>query len=189
METTTSEEVLEKRYRHFMFLLYPDDDDYNDILQDIKGSFKNWAYITHQPESDEKKLHTHVILSLDNTRTIESICKRLCIPVRLCQRVRGLRGACRYLIHKDNDDKIQYDISDVKVSNSFKSTFYGSFDDLESESDMLSNIYQFIDDHSFMSSIDLEVELTKFVCSTNYNKIFKRYYNTIVKYINSKTLR
>lgn len=187
MEITTSEEVIEKRYRHFMFLLYPDDDDYNDILQDIKGSFKNWAYITHKPESEEKKEHTHLILSLDNTRTIDSICKRLCIPTRLCQRVRGLRGACRYLIHKDNDDKIQYDLTDVKVSNSFKSTFFGSFDDLESESDMLLNIYQFIDDHKFMKSIDLEVELTKFVCSTNYNKIFKRYYNTIVKYINDVT--
>lgn len=183
---TTSEEVMEKRFRHFMFLLYPEDKNYNEILQDIKGNFKNWAYITHKPEEEEKKEHTHLILSLDNARTIDSICKRLEIPTRFCQRVRGLRGACRYLVHKDNEEKTQYDLSDVIVSNSFSSTFFGAFDDLMSEPDMLSNIYQFIDDHKSCKAIDVEIMLTQFVCSVNYNKVFKRYYNTIVKYINYK---
>ncbi len=184
--TTTSEEVMDKRYRHFMFLLYPEDDNYEEILKDIKGSFKNWAYITHKPEAEEKKEHTHVILSLDNTRTIESICKRLEVPTRLCQRVRGLRGACRYLVHKDDEDKIQYELTDVVVSKSFSSKFFGAFDDLLSDNDMLSNIYQFVDDHKECSPIDVEVMLTQFVCSANYASVFKRYYSTIVKYINHK---
>ena len=182
---TSSEEVIEKRYRHFMFILYPEWENYEEILQDIKGNFKNWAYITHKPESEEKKEHTHLILSLDNPRTIESISKRLEIPTLLCQKVRGLRGACRYLIHKDNEDKIQYDLKDVVVSNSFKDTFFSSFDDLLSESDMLENIYDFIRDHKECSSIEVEVMLTQFVCSVNYNRVFKRYYNTLVKYIHS----
>lgn len=181
---TSSEEVIDKRYRHFMFLLYPDDDNYEEILSDIKGNFKNWAYITHEPEEEEKKKHTHLILSLDNTRTIESICKRLEVPTRLCQRVRGLRGACRYLIHADDEDKTQYSMSDVVVSKSFYSTFFNSFDDLETDDDILSNIYTFIDDHKSLNPIDIEVMLTKFVTSASYNRIFKRYYNTIVKYIN-----
>lgn len=181
---TSSEEVIDKRYRHFMFLLYPEDENYDEILADIKGNFKNWAYITHEPEEEEKKRHTHLILSLDNTRTIESICKRLEVPTRLCQRVRGLRGACRYLIHADDEDKIQYSMSDVCVSKSFYSTFFNSFDDLESDDDILSNIYTFIDDHKSLNPIDIEVMLTKFVTSASYNRIFKRYYNTIVKYIN-----
>lgn len=182
---TSSEEVIEKRYRHFMFILYPEWENYEEILQDIKGNFKNWAYITHKPESEEKKYHTHLILSLDNPRTIESITKRLEIPTLLCQKVRGLRGACRYLIHKDNEDKIQYELKDVVVSNSFKDTFFSSFDDLLSESDMLENIYDFIRDHKECSSIEVEVMLTQFVCSVNYNRVFKRYYNTLVKYIHS----
>lgn len=183
-DVTTSEEVIDKRYRHFMILLYPDDENYEDILKDIKGNFKNWAYITHQPESEEKKLHTHVILSLDNARTIESICSRLEIPTRLCQRIRGLRGACRYLIHKDDEDKTQYELKDVTVSKSFSSTFYGSFDDLESDNDMLSNIYTFINDHKDCNPVEIEIMLTEFVCSANYNRVFKRFYSTIVKYIN-----
>lgn len=182
-DVTTSEEVFEKQYRHFMFLLYPDDDNYDEILHDIRGNFKNWAYITHQPESEEKKLHTHLILSVDSPRKISSICSRLDIPTRLCQSIRGLRGACRYLIHKDDEDKIQYDLKDVIVSKSFSSKFFGSFDDLESDSDMLSNIYTFINDHKDCNPIEIEVMLTEFVCSANYDRVFKKYYNTLVKYI------
>lgn len=185
-EITTSEEVIEKRYRNFMFLLYPDDENYQEILQDIKGSFKNWAYITHSPESEEKKEHTHLILSLDNARTISSICNRLCIPTRLCQQVRGLRGACRYLVHADNDEKIQYALTDVTYSKSFSSKFLGAFDDLLSDNDMLLNIYQFVDDHKDCPPIEVEVMLSQFVCSANYDRVFKKYYNTIVKYISYK---
>lgn len=183
---TASEEVIEKQYRHFMFLLYPEDSDYDSVLADIKGNFKNWAYITHKPESEEKKEHTHLILSVESARKISSICSRLKIPTRLCQQVRGLRGACRYLIHKDDEDKIQYDINDVIVSKSFSSTFFKAFDDLESDTDMLLNIYQFIDDHKECSAIEVEVMLTQFVCSANYDRVFKRYYNTLVKYISHK---
>lgn len=181
---TTSEEVIDKRFRHFMFLLYPEDDYCDEVLRDIRGNFKNWAYIVHKPETEEKKEHIHLLLTLDNARTIESICSRLNIPTRLCQRVRGLRGACRYLVHIDNEDKIQYNLEDVVVSKSFGSTFYGAFDDLESEEDMLENIYDFIRDSAKdYKPIEIEVQLTKFVCSQNYNKVFKRYYSTLVKYI------
>lgn len=180
---TSSEEVLTKRYRHFMFILYPEWDNYEDILHDIKGNFKNWAYITHKPEKEEKKEHTHLILSLDNPRTEESISSRLGIPCNLCSHIKGLRGACRYLIHKDDEEKIQYDLNDVTVSKSFSSTYFKSFDDLLSDEEILENIYSFINDHKFMSSIELEVELTKFVCSACYERVFKRYYDSICKFI------
>ena len=183
IDITSSEEVQEKRYRHFMILLYPEWNNYNSILQDIKGNFKNYAYITHSPESEEKKEHTHLILSLDNPRTIESISKRLDIPINLCQNIKGLRGACRYLIHKDNDDKIQYDLNEVTVSNSFKSTFFKSFDDLLTDEEMLENIYTFIDDHNYLKAYEIERDLSKFVCSANYERVFKRYYPTLHNYI------
>lgn len=180
---TSSEEVIEKRYRHFMFLLYPEWDNYNNILQDIKGNFKNYAYITHNPESEEKKEHTHLILSLDNPRTINSICIRLGLQNNLCQNIKGLRGACRYLIHKDNEDKIQYNLTDVIVSNSFKSTFFKSFDDLITDDEMLENIYTFIDEHKYLKAFEIERDLSKFVCSANYERVFKRYYSSLHNYI------
>lgn len=55
---TLSEEIDEKRFRHFMLLLYKDTTSYNydDLLFDLKGSFKNYAYLEHEPETNEKNL-------------------------------------------------------------------------------------------------------------------------------------
>ena len=184
---TSSEEIEEKRYRHFMLLLYPEDDYFHDTLQDIKGSFKNYAYIKHIPEEEEKKEHVHLILSLDNPRSEISLAKRLEIPKRLIKHIKSLRGSCRYLIHKDNEDKFQYNLDQVVVSNSFKSTYFKSFDDLLSDEEILDNIYSFIDDHKECTPIELEMLLTKYVCTNAFERVFKRYYNTITKYISFKS--
>lgn len=181
---TSSEEVIEKRYRHFMLLLYPEWEEFKDILQDIKGSFKNYAYIKHFPEDDEKKEHFHLILSLDNPRTEDSLARRLEIDIRFVRRIKSLRASCRYLVHADNEDKFQYELNQVIVSKSFHSTYYKSFDDLLSDEEILDNIYTFIKDNKDLSSIELEVELSKYVCINNFSTIYKRYYNTITKYIN-----
>lgn len=181
---TSSEEVIEKRYRHFIMILYPEWSNFDEILQDIKGSFKNYAYIKHQPESEEKKEHLHLILSIDNPRTIQSLSKRLGVPENLIQNVKSLRGSCRYLVHRDNEDKYQYEIGQVIVSKSFQSTFLKSFDDLLSDDEILDNIYEFIRELKDLNPVQLEIDLTKFVCANAYERVFKRYYNTIVKYIN-----
>lgn len=182
---TASEEVIEKRYRHFMLLLYPEWDNFKDILNDLKGSFKNYAYIKHIPETDEKKEHIHFILSLDNPRTIKSLSQRVEVPENLIQRVKSLRGACRYLIHKDDEDKYQYDLNQVFVSSPFKSTYFKSFDDLLSDEEILDNIYTFIIENQKenINDISLEILVTKYVTANGWEKIFKRFYATIVKLI------
>lgn len=174
---TTSEEVDEKRYRHFMLILYKDSDSYNfdDVLFDLKGSFKNYAYIEHKPETDEKKDHLHFILSLDNTRTIESLSNRLCIPFNHIQSIKSLRASCRYLIHIDNENKIKYELSDVIVSQAFSRKFYGAFDDLKTEEDMIDDIYLFIDNLSDLEYKEAIKSLIKFVNSQAYDTIYKRY--------------
>lgn len=174
---TTSEEVDEKRYRHFMLILYKDSDSYNfyDVLFDLKGSFKNYAYIEHKPETDEKKEHIHFILSLDNTRTIESLSNRLGIPFNHIQSIKSLRASCRYLIHIDTENKIKYELSDVVVSQSFSRKFYGAFDDLKTEEDMIDDIYLFIDNLSDVEFKDAIKSLIKFVNSQSYDTIYKRY--------------
>lgn len=182
---TGTEEIMDNRYRNYMFILYPEWPNYDEILQDLKGSFKRYAYILHKPEQDEKKPHTHFLLFLDNPRTIESISKRVDIPLNLVKRVKSIRGACRYLTHIDNEDKIQYDLTEVHVSKSFQRDYYKAFDDLMSDSDILDNIYSFITDNSKVyNSIEMEVALSRFVCDNAFERVFKRYYNTIIRFIN-----
>lgn len=175
--TTNSEEIDEKRYRHFMILLYDDTTSYNydDVLFDLKGSFKNYAYIKHKPEKEEKKEHTHFILSIDNARTIESISKRLGVPSNHIQSIKSLRASCRYLIHLDNEDKTKYELTDVVVSPSFSRKFFSSFDDLRTEEDIIDDIYLYIDSLSHIDYKDAIKSLIKFVNSQSYDTIYKRY--------------
>lgn len=182
---TKSEEIDEKRYRHFMLLLYKDSTIYNfdDLLFDLKGSFKNYAFITHQPESNEKKEHIHFILSLDNPRSIDSLSKRLGLPSNYIQSIKSLRASCRYLIHLDDDTKKSYELADVKVSSSFSRKFYSSFDDLKTEEDMIDDIYLFIDSLENYQFRDAVKQLVVFVNSQSYDTIYKRYRIEFMDYL------
>lgn len=182
---TNSEEIDEKRFRHFMILLYEDSEVYNyyDVLFDLKGSFKNYAYIEHQPENKEKKSHIHFILSLDNARSINSISKRLGIPSNYFQSIKSLRASCRYLIHIDFDDKKQYDLSDVIVSPSFSRKFYSAFDDLKTEQDVIDDIYLYIDSLTNYTFKDALKYLILFINSQSYDIIYKRYRNEFIDYL------
>ena len=174
---TLSEEIETKKYRHFMFLMYKDSSTYNydDVLFDLKGSFKNYAYIEHRPEDNEKKVHTHLILSLDNPRSISGLSKRVGIAPNYIQPIKSLRASCRYLTHIDDDEKTRYELSDVKVSSSFSRKFYGAYDDLKTEEDVIDDIYLFIDSLSGNEYKDAIKQLIKFVNSQAYDTIYKRY--------------
>ncbi len=186
---TKSEEIDEKRYRNFMILLYEDTASYvfNDVLFDLKGSFKNYAYIKHLPEENEKKEHYHFILALDNPRTITSLSKRVGVPENFIQPVKSLRASCRYLTHQDNDDKTKYYLTAVKVSNSFSRKFFASFDDLQTEEDVIDDIYNYIDvisdTNKFSECIKM---LIKFVNQNAYDTIYKRYRVEFTEYLRSK---
>lgn len=174
---TSSEEIDEKRYRHFMILLYEDSESYsfNDVLFDLKGSFKNYAYIKHLPEDSEKKEHIHFILSLDNPRSINSLASRVGIAPNYIQSIKSLRASCRYLTHEDEENKRHYDLSDVKVSQAFSRKFYASFDDLKTEEDVIEDIYLFIDSITDVRFKDAVKALIVFVNSQAYDTIYKRY--------------
>lgn len=182
---TLSEEIDEKRFRHFMLLLYDESKFYNfdDLLFDLKGSFKNYAYIKHLPESNEKQSHYHFILSLDNPRSINSLSKRLGLPSNYIESIKSLRASCRYLIHIDHDEKKQYELADVKVSQAFSRKFYSSFDDLKTEEDVIDDIYLFIDsleNHHFRDAVK---QLIIFVNSQSYDTIYKRYRVEFMDYL------
>lgn len=182
---TLSEEIEAKKYRHFMLILYKDSTSYNfdDVLFDLKGSFKNYAYIFHRPEKDEKKEHYHFILSLDNPRTISGISKRVGVQDNYIQPIKSLRASCRYLVHIDDDSKIQYDLTDVVVSHSFQRKFFGAFDDLKSEQDQIDDIYCFIDNLNGMTMKEAIKTLVIFVNSQNYDTIYKRYRPEFIDYL------
>ncbi len=186
---TLTEEIDEKRYRNFIILLYEDSTSYNfeEVLFDLKGSFKNYAYIKHKPETSEKKEHYHFILSLDNARTISSLAKRVGVAPNYFQPIKSLRASCRYLTHIDTEGKNKYNLSDVVVSNSFMRKFYGAYDDLKTEGDVIDDIYNYVE---YITSTTGNVqeaikELIMFVNKNNYDTIYKRYRVEFLEYLKS----
>ena len=167
------------RYRSFLILLYEDTTSYdiNNIFFEING-FKKFAYIKHEAESNEKKSHYHLYISLDSACTISAVSKRLGVPPQFIQHVRSERASLRYLTHIDYPEKIQYEFKDIKYSSNIERALLKSYSDVESEIDIINNIHNFIlslkNDYTYNQAL---IELIKFVNSNFYDTVYKRYRN------------
>ena len=101
-------------YTYMDFVAY-DLIDVNAICND--DLVVHYAYIMHQPEGDTKQLHYHVVVKLSKQQTCDYFFNRKNFNQNV--RVKGLKkrlGAFRafeYLVHKNDPDKIQYQLSDV----------------------------------------------------------------------------
>lgn len=192
-----TEEIIEPKYRNFIVLLYKDSTcysregitlSYDDVIRIIK-SHKYYAYIEHRPESNEKKVHTHVVLKFDNATKKSTLAKKLGVPENYIDIVKNKRSACRYLIHKDDDDKIQYSINDVFVSKPFERDFMLCFDDYKGETEIIDEIYSFIDQltsHANENYFTCLRDFILFVNSNAYDTIYKRYRFEFQDYLKSK---
>lgn len=185
LKLVSDEEIISNdRYRHFVAILYPDSDiyDYDDVLFNLRG-FKYYAYITHQPEDNEKKLHTHLFLSLDSATTIQAVAKRLGIPPNYIQYVKSVRASIRYLTHIDYPDKIPYKTDDVTVSSLFHRKFMKQFEDVKTESEIIEDIYNWIDNFQYDNYHEKLKYMLIFINLNCYDTIFKRYRNEFLDYL------
>lgn len=178
------EEEIPKKYRCFEFVVYDESIHYklDDIMFALHG-FKYWAWIKHQPEEEEKQVHYHIIIKLENATTIESISKKTGVPVHKIQYVKNIRAMCRYLIHIDDSDKIQYSIDDVHVSKLFERKFKKNFQELKSEEEIIQDIYFWIDNSHFDSYHEKLKNLLIFVNFNCYDTIYKRYRLEFLDYL------
>lgn len=181
------EQIKEDRFRNFMILLYDESKHYilDDVLFVLKG-FKYYAYIKHQPETEEKQAHYHVFLHLDNACTIKSISKRLGVPENFVQPVKSVRSSCRYLTHIDYDDKIQYSLDDVIISKLFERKFKKNFEDIKTEEDIILDIYSFIDNLQLETYSRSLMYLVIYINKNCYDTIFRRYRGEFLDYLKSQ---
>lgn len=175
-------EVIDKTsYNKFLILLYPDTKsyDYDEVLAYLK-SYKKWAYIKHVPESNEKKEHVHFVLVLPDKTTFNSLSSKSGVPKQFIQSIDNLRSVNRYLTHLGYDDKIQYSKDDVIVSDGYKRQFNKCYDDLETDDIIINKIrFKIMELCSiYKKSCDVEFELIKYVEEENYDRLYKKYYNT-----------
>lgn len=108
-----------KRGRKFRILLYPDNLDHVSALTKILD-FPQFAYVLHDKDVKEDgspdKPHWHVCVWFSNARFLDALAKELGIDNRFVQLTTNATHDLRYLIHADDPQKYQYDISDVQTS-------------------------------------------------------------------------
>ena len=107
-----------KTYRNFIVLFYDESIHYKfkDVIMNLKN-FKYYAYIKHNPETDEKVSHYHAFIRVDSATTESAIAKRLGIPIDKVRHVKNVRSSIRYLIHIDFENKI------INILNNFFLSF------------------------------------------------------------------
>lgn len=111
--------------RNWACVFYPESlpVDWLDILQQ-KGVAFCVSPLHNQdinPDGSQKKDHYHVILCFDGPTTdknVKAICSELGQPIPIP--LESVRGYYRYLTHKDNPDKFQYNESDIRSYNGFE---------------------------------------------------------------------
>ena len=140
--------------RNWAFVVYPESmpNDFIEYLQ--KGGVACAISPLHDkdvnPTGEEKKAHYHIILSYEGPTTkknVEEYIKYLngTIPIPLEQ----LRGYYRYLTHKDNPEKFQYDENDIICLNGFDISKIEKFTENEIFSIRV-QIIQLIKDHNIV---------------------------------------
>ena len=114
-----------KKKRYWAFVLYPESapENWRDLLQQTGLSIA--VSPLHDKDIDPtglpKKPHYHVILCYEGPTTYNNVKTNITdplnqpIPIPLEQ----VRGYFRYLTHKDNPDKFQYNEKDITIINDF----------------------------------------------------------------------
>lgn len=107
---------MEKNPKAYTFacILYKDSltYDYNKIIDYISSNYTDYAYIEHKPEKDETKEHTHLLIHFPNKRYLRAFANEIGVADNYIEKA-NLIPYLRYLIHFDDEEKIQYSIDQV----------------------------------------------------------------------------
>lgn len=93
---------------------------WDDIIQIGKSCYSWWAYIFHDLDNTDK--HLHILLYDEGGTNLSSHANRFSsvLPSNFIEKVWSPRAMARYLIHKDNPEKHQYDINSIYTNSKDK---------------------------------------------------------------------
>lgn len=148
-----------KKSKYFCAMLYPDSTTY-DISTVIKSLAEEHLTFALSPIHDRdveddgslKKGHYHLLLAYSSATTLNNIRHwfNVCgMPdselhsVRVC--ASGF-GYFRYLTHKDNPDKAQYDDKEIRIFNDYDEIFKKFANSESDKTDKLIRIFQIVDE-------------------------------------------
>lgn len=111
------------RYVRYITVTDNNEDNFDKIIKVAQSSYKYYWYVFHDKDVDEngtlKKKHLHLVVYDNSPATIQKAIKNFegaTLP-NLVEACRNGRAMLRYLVHKDDSDKYQYDSSSVVTNN------------------------------------------------------------------------
>lgn len=147
---------MENKFKYFTIVLYPDDENYSNILEHITSNYK-YRYILH--DKDDVKPHFHCVFEVPSPRTLTSLKKELSVPY--LENVRTIKKMLEYLTHENDSTKYHYSIEnsigDLELFNSSEKEisdilFIMNFIDNYQGYLTLSTLNNFVLQHSLWSS-------------------------------------
>jgi len=110
--------------RNWAFVLYPDSmpEDWQDIITQsgIPCAISPLHDKDKNATGEDKKPHFHVILCYDGPTTYSAVSAfTASLNGTIPQPLESLKGYYRYLTHKDNPEKAQYDETEIVCCNGF----------------------------------------------------------------------
>ena len=163
------------RSLNWNLVLYPNEDEsHKNALEYIEKNYDYYAYINHDMDIDKngdlKKEHTHVVIKFKNYRWKNAIAEELRIPANYLEKCNNLDSSLKYLIHFENQDKYQYDLSLVKGRLRERlNNLINHYDMTESEKYV--ELMDFI--HRYPTYLTLH-DFMKYVCSTPLFSVYRR---------------
>jgi hypothetical protein len=120
-----SKRIIKKR--HWAFVVYPESAPADWVEQLQQKGLQCAVSPLHDkdidPTGELKKSHYHVIITYSGPTSfsiVQGITESLNAPVPIA--LEQVKGYYRYLTHKDNPEKFQYDENDIKTINGFDIT-------------------------------------------------------------------
>ena len=188
--------------KYFCCILYPDSVTY-DTDNVIKALAEEHLTFAVSPIHDKdlendgspKKAHFHLLLAYSSATTLNNICgwfNSCGMPesdlhsVRVC--ASGV-GYYRYLTHKDNPDKFQYDDKDIRIFNDYDEIFKRFAKTVSDKVGDLVRIFQIVDElntisfHSLIQYLMLnERDLFKLLTSSSALAVCVKEYQRSLEY-------
>ena len=105
----------------FSAVLYPDDPNYEKTMEIAKKTLDEYTYILHDRDVNKDtgeaiKTHGHLLWHYPEQRSLKAVSEEIGIPENMIEKIHNYNNALIYLIHEKNDNKHQYDESQVSGS-------------------------------------------------------------------------
>lgn len=148
--------------RSWAIIVYPDSApaDWREFLQDtgLECVISPLHDKDINPDNTPKKPHWHVIINWANPTTYKNVLESICEPLNcpIPQPLERVSGYYRYLTHRDNPEKYQYNENEITTLNGFDISNYSDLSYNE-VSAILSLITDFIEENGISEYRDLIV--------------------------------